>query len=302
MKFDMIFPSLLRRAMSLLMRGRAAPFLFIGVLSVMAVVAFLLYAYGASSLLQRAGMSGGGGEALFYFLITVHVVVCACFIPLYTARRACDEYLCGVFLLLKSALLTERAIVLTKFAVAVAFGLLFIFVCAPYYVMVLLLGGVEVFEIAAGLSIVTAVPMLGTAAALYVACRAESVKQATILVGALSAALLLGMPLLVWLGSVGVRQLFGASVRASGPGLLSGLVEVVLGLLLCLSPYTAVTGGREYYLAAGDPWRFRQPIFNAISGVMLPAPHLTLSLVYVLLALLLLRSTTRFLAFGRFEK
>lgn len=284
---------LLRKELVAYARDRRSQLLFAASFIVAAAAAFLFYAYGSASLLRRAGRSGGTGPTLFEFLAIVQMVFVVWLVPYLLIRRTTEERSNGSFLLLRAALNGARRIVLVKFAAALVFGALSGFVIAPFYGLVLLLGGVQVLEFASAACIVFSSAVLAAAAALYVARVAPSVRGAVFVAGAFGAVLMLGLPLVTVLATAMARQLFGAMVRSGSLPLLAAAVEVLLGLLDSLSPLTALLDGRAYFVASGDIWTFRRPIFTAISSVRLPAPFLTLMVTYSAAAAMFLRAAFR---------
>lgn len=280
---------LLRRELMAYARDRRARMLFAVGVAIAAAAAFLFYTYGAASLLRRAGRSGSAGPGLFEFLTGVEIVFVVWCVPHLLVRRTTEERLSGSLTLLHSALHDARRVALVKLAAAMACGGLFACVVAPFYGLVLLLGGVEVIELAVAACIVLSSAALAAAAALRIARAAGSVGGATFTAGAWAAVLTIGLPLAGMLAEAAARQVFGAAVRSGGLPLAAGAIEVLLGLAESLSPLTALLGWREHFAATGEVWLYRKAIFTAAGGVQLPAPFLVLAAVYAAAAAALLR-------------
>lgn len=278
-EFAAWWPLLRRELVSYARDGRARALFAAGVV-IAAAAAFLFYTYGAASLLRRAGRSGSTGPALFEFLTGMQIIFVTWCVPHLLARRAAAEQRSGSLALLLSALHDARRIDLVQFAAALACGGLFACVIAPFYGLVLLLGGVELGELGVAACIVAFSAALAAALALRVARGADSVASAEFAVGAWAAVLTIGLPLAGMLAEAAARQVFGGAVRAGGLPLAAGAIEVLLGLVESLSPLTVLLSWREHFAATGEVWLYRKAIFTAAGGMTLPAPFLTLAVGY----------------------
>ena len=284
---------LVRKELVAYARDRRSQILFAASFIVAAAAAFLFYAYGSASLLRRAGRSGGAGPTLFEFFSILQILFVAWFVPHVLARRVACERETGTLLLLRSALLDVRQIILTKFSAALMCSMLFVSIVAPFYGLVLLLGGVDVVEIFVGLCIIIFTAVLSAAVARWIAESAASVGQAEFGTAVFAAVLTLGLPLATALGFAMARQLFGPIVRSGSWSLFAAAIELLLGLLESIGPVTALLDGREYYAATGNLWTFQTSVFATFAGPLLPAPFLTVVATHGAATVILLRRIIR---------
>lgn len=284
---------LLHRELVAYARDRRTHILFGAAFAVAAVAAFLLYTYGASSLLRRAGRPDGNGSTLFEWLGVVQIAFGVWLAPLLLLLRTTDEQGRTARELMHAALIEERRIVVTRFTGALALVLLFWFVTLPFYGFVLLLGGVEASEIVAAAGIVFASSALAAAAALLTVATAASPVRALLGYGAFAALLTIGLPLFTAAASAGALTALGPAVRSGALSQASVVIEVGLGLLNSLAPVSALRDGRAYFAASGDLWEFRRPLFDLRTAAALPAPFLTLTVMHIAGAAALLRAAMR---------
>jgi len=284
---------LLRRELIAYARDRRTHLLFGAAFAAAAAAAFLLYTYGATSLLRRAGRPDGNGSSLFELLGVAQIVFAVWLAPLLLLLRATDARARAARELMHAALLDSRRIVFARFAGVMALTTLFWFAVLPFYGFVLLLGGVEAFEIAAATGIVLAAGALAAAAATYCAAVARSTRRALLGFAAFVALLTFGLPLFTTAASAGALELLGPAVRSGALARASVVMEIALGLTNSLGPIAALRDGHAYFAAANDAWGFRRPLFDLRAAAPLPAPFLTLTVVYVAASAALLRAAVR---------
>lgn len=289
---NLISRSLLRRELSAYARDRRSQLLFAIAVAVAASATFLNYAYGASTLTRIAGRLGSG-SALFDFLGVLQIVFGVGVIPHLVVRWMAGERARGELMLLRSALLNGRCIVLTRFIAACAYGALFTFVVAPFYGFVMLLGGVDAMEMVAVAVIGFASTALAVSAALHMGASSASAGQALVGTMVFSAMLLIGLPLIVAFISAAVQEIVGPLVRSTGPSLATDGLEAAIGLLESLGPLSALRSGRAAYAASGDAWTHGVAVFTMMVRVLLPAPFLTLAATHLPSALVLLRAAAQ---------
>jgi ABC-type transport system involved in multi-copper enzyme maturation permease subunit len=273
------------RELAARMRARTTPVTISLFLALASGIAFMIYLIGVASGTRRAGSTSMSGFVLFYFLVLMQVVA-ACFItPAFAAGMISSERQRGTLTLLRAALIGGRQIVLSKLLVALLYALLFIFLSLPLYSFAFMLGGIETFELLMALAVVASSSILFVTFALFVSAGSRTTTLSTVWSYGFTILIVIGMPILLAV-LVGVAQSSLVSVRFSGSTLLSNVVEGFFGVMVSLSPFTAIYFGRQYYENSGDYLFYRQPFLSASSGVTLPAPYLTLTIVYLLLSAL----------------
>ncbi len=271
---------LLFKELATRMRSRATPAAITLFLAVTSGIGFMIYLIGTSSGTRRVGGTGEYGPALFYFLVAMQLIAASFVTPAFAAGAISTERQRGTLLLLRAAGLSARSIVLSKFIVAVGYALLFVFVSLPLFSLALLLGGIEPFELLIALMVIVASSVLFVALALFFSATARSQGLASALTYAFTVGIVIGIPILMLFAIAGAQNALGFSMRGGGYQVLRDLIEGVFGLTTSLSPFSAIIASRAHYEATGDVWLFKQAIFGVGTGVTLPAPYITLALVY----------------------
>lgn len=284
---------LLHKELTTRMRSRSAPLSITLFLALTGGVAFMIYLIGASSGARRAGNSGESGTVMFYFLVAMQLIAASFITPAFAAVAISGERQRGTLALLHASAMTATQIVLGKFIVAVGYALLFVFASLPLFSLVLLLGSIEVYELVMALSVVIASIVLFVALGLYASATARTRAISTVVTYAFTLGVVIGIPVLLLVMTAGVQSTLGSVVRSGGVPLLRDAIEALFGLALSLSPFTAIIGSRTYFENAGDALFFRQPVFNATTGVTLLSPYITLTVVYLVLTIILLMLAVR---------
>jgi hypothetical protein len=136
------------------------------------------------------------------------------------------------------------------------------------------------------LCIVTASAILFVSFSVYASAAGRNSGISTAVSYAFTLGMVVGLPILLGIATVIAQNAMGSTVRFGGSTVISNAIETVLGLALSLSPFTSIIASRVYYESSGDALWFRQPFLSAGAGVLLPAPYITLTVVYLLLSLL----------------
>jgi ABC-type transport system involved in multi-copper enzyme maturation permease subunit len=272
---------LLWREMAARMRSRTTPVAISLFLALAGGIAFMIYLVGVASGSRRAGATSVSGFVLFYFLVLMQVLAASFITPAFSAGMISSERQRGTLLLLRSSLVNARQIVLGKLVVALLYALLFILLSLPLYSFAFMLGGIETFELWMALAVVGSSSVLFVAFALFVSAGAKTTAVSTVWAYGFTIAVVVGLPILLAI-MVGLAQSgIGATVRFGGATLMSNLLEGFFTIVVSLSPITAIYFGRQYYENSGDFVLYRQPFLTASTGVTLPAPYLTLTIIYL---------------------
>jgi ABC-type transport system involved in multi-copper enzyme maturation permease subunit len=275
------------------MRSRAVPVTITLFLALVGGVAFFVYLVSTAGTARRIG--GGNSEAgttIFYFLIAAQLIAASFITPAGAAASIASERQRGTLQLLLGTALSPARIVLSKFWVSMGYALLFICVTLPMFSLPLLLGGIEPLEVLMAVGVVLASALLYVSVGLFVSARVATRTLAIVLTYVITLGLLIGLPVLLLMGASAAQGLMPGT-RTDGLAALQTGIELVFGLLLGLSPLAAIVGSRSYFELTGDMWLYRQPIFSAATGVTLPAPWLTLIVVYTVLSIILLFAASR---------
>ncbi len=284
---------LLFKELATRMRSRTTPAAITLFLALTSGIGFMIYLIGTSSGTRRVGGTGEYGPALFYFLVAMQLIAASFVTPAFAAGAISTERQRGTLQLLRAAGLSARSIVFSKFVVAVGYALLFIFVSLPLFSLALLLGGIEPFELLIALLVILASSVLFVALALFFSAAARSQGLASALTYAFTVGIVIGIPILMLFAIAGAQNALGFSMRGGGYQVVRDLIEGVFGLTTSLSPFSAIISSRAHYEATGDAWLFKQAIFGVGTGVTLPSPYITLTLVYFAGTVMLLIQAVR---------
>ncbi len=284
---------LTRKELLARMRSRATPSFITLFLLLCSGIAFMIYLIGASENSRRVGSGNEAGTLLFYFVVVMQLIAAAFIVPAFSSGAVVGEVQRGTLDLLRASAIGARQIVISKFAAALAYALIFVGVALPLLSMALFLGSVEPVDLVIALSVVLATTLLFVAISLYVSTASSSRATASGATYAVAAGVMVGMPIIALIGVRAVQDAYGASVVTGGGLIVRDVIEGAFSLLISLSPFTAVLASRTAYNATGELLLYRQPIIGAATGVTMPAPFITLSVVYVILALILLALTER---------
>jgi ABC-2 type transport system permease protein len=277
---------LLARELAARMRARTTPVAISLFLALAGGIAFMIYLVGVANGSRRAGATSVSGFVLFYFLVLMQVLAASFITPAFSAGMISSERQRGTLLLLRASLVDARQIVLGKFVVAMLYALLFILLSLPLYSFAFMLGGIETFELLMALAVVGSSSILFVSFALYVSAGAKTTAVSTVWSYGFTIATVIGLPIMLAI-MVGLAQSgIGATVRFGGATLISDLLEGFFTVLVSISPFTAIYFGRQYYENSGDFLLFRQPFLSASTGITMPAPYLTLTIVYLGLSVL----------------
>jgi ABC-type transport system involved in multi-copper enzyme maturation permease subunit len=284
---------LTRKELVARMRSRATPTLLTLFLCVCGGIVFMIYLVGASGGQRRVGASNEPGSLLFYFVVVMQLLAATFLTPAFASGVISGERQRGTLDLLRAAAVSARQIVWSKYFVALGFTLLFVSGAFPLLTLALFLGSIEPVDLLITLSVVFATALLFTAIGIYISSITRMRAVSSAVSYALTAGIAVGIPVLVL---IGVRLAQGAfGFRGVGPAeaVLRDLVEGVFSLLISLSPLSAIVASRAAFASTGDVWLYRQPIVNASSGLTVPSPYLTLTVVYVLATVILLALAER---------
>ena len=284
---------LLFKELATRMRSRSTPAAITLFLALTSGIGFMIYLIGTSSGTRRVGGTGEYGPALFYFLVAMQLIAASFVTPAFAAGAISAERQRGTLMLLRASGLSARSIVVSKFVVAVGYALLFIFVSLPLFSLALLLGGIEPFELLIALLVILASSVLFVALALFFSAAARSQGLASALTYAFTVGIVIGIPILMLIAIAGAQNALGFSMRGGAYQVVRDLIEGVFGLTTSLSPFSAIISSRAHYEATGDAWLFKQAVFGVGTGVTLPAPYITLTLVYFTGTVILLIQAVR---------
>jgi ABC-type transport system involved in multi-copper enzyme maturation permease subunit len=294
MKSKTGFPHpLTRKELLARMRSRATPTFITLFLLICSGIAFMIYLIGVSSGARRVGSANESGTLLFYFIVAMQLIAAAFIVPAFSSGAIAAEAQRGTLDLLRAASIGARQILISKFVSALAYGLIFVGVTLPLLSLALFLGSIEPADLLIALTVVLATTLLFVTLSIYISSRTGTRAVASGVIYAVAAAIMVGMPIVALIGVRAIQEAYGASVVTGGALVMRDVIEGAFSILISLSPFTAILASRTAYGATGDLFLYRQPIIGATTGVTLPSPFITLTLVYIVFALILLALAER---------
>lgn len=266
--------------------------IYLSLLSGFALTIYVLYVASLNAT-SYGGQIGEFGRSLFYGVLGIELFLITFIVPAFTAGAISGERERQTYDLLRTTLITPRALVVGKLISALAYVLLLLLAAIPLQSLAFLFGGVGLEEV--GLSfvvlLVTAV-FIGTLGLYCSATRRRTLSASVIAYGA---ALFITIVLpIIALIVLALLAPFALGLSNGSPSLA---VQAALiyggGLLTCISPLTAGFVSQALLSGQGVLGYFTQTLSANGSSITLPllSPWIVFSVLYLTLAALLLRRT-----------
>jgi ABC-2 type transport system permease protein len=270
------------------MRGRRAYILITVYTAVLSLAMLLVYfVTNSSSTPNNYNSIQLVGKALFGAVFWLQLLVMCFVAPALAAGAIASERERQTYELLRTTLLSARALVLGKFASGMLFLLLLLLVGLPLQSMAYLFGGVTLEELLVGtlLLIVTAAAFL--AVGIFFSSLSGRTLISTVLSYGVSLLLVFGLPMLLFLLLLLQQNLI------SGTGLsnMNVFQETMLLLLLwsgmSLNPLATAVGSEVILLQENSLWSVSVSLSSS-GSLSLPSPWIPYTILYTLLSLFLL--------------
>lgn len=264
----------------------------------MAVVSGItLLVYLAASANGNNGVNDSSrvGTALFYIVVGMQTLLVSFATPSFVAGAVSGERENETYDLIRLTLLTPRQIVTGKLIPAFGYTVLLVFATLPLLSLALLLGGVELVQLFAALSVILASALLFSSLGLYVSSRMRTTLGSTIVAYAVTLGIVLGMAVFTLIAFPLLNGiLYGTSSVVKTSPLLATLLQVLLFVLMSASPISAMVASEANLQESGNALAL---VVNPIPGTtipfMIPAPFLTLVALYVVASAVLIWLTIR---------
>lgn len=246
------------------MRGARAFVILTVFLLVLAVPTTLLYLTLAD--LNRSTAFNAGqtiGKSLFIGIVTIALIQVMIVVPGQAASALTSEKERETFDLLISTLLPSWKIIIGKLLAALAYAVLLIIAVIPFMALSFFFGGVTPLEVVLALvGLLVTVLLFGSSGILWSVVMRRSL-AATIMTQAVSVALLLGVPFIMYVIAVLVFREFPP------PDWVQSRPFVYFWTsLLCWHPFIAL-GTTELYLTQGET-RLFFPVEQSSNNIFLP--------------------------------
>jgi ABC-type transport system involved in multi-copper enzyme maturation permease subunit len=267
------------------MRGaRAFVLLSFHILVMSGFVTLLYTAYVASTSNVYSGLDRRLlGKFVFGGVVGIELLL-VCFItPAFTVGAISGERERQTYDLLRTTLLSARALVFGKLVAALSFILLLLVAALPLQSLAFLLGGVAPEEVAIATLMLMTTAFLFGAAGLFFSSLMRRTLGATVLTYAFALLTTLGLPILL-LATLPLIGLFGYS---SAPPLLVQVVLLyVFGTLIATNPIATAIATEVILVEEQTAFFFSVPLYTS-GGTTLHVPLVSPWLPFVLFCLIL---------------
>ena len=210
------------------MRGRRAFVILSLYLLAVSTIIFFIYLVFALDSSTAASAGQLAGQAIFMTMVGIQMFLVVFVAPAFTSGAITGEKERQTFELLRTTLMSPRRFVLGKTISALGYIILLIFSTIPLIFLAFMIGGVSWVEILISQCMLIAGAFTYSLLGLYFSSRAKTTLAATVTTYIVTIALLIGLPLLVLLGSLILAPVF--SVLTTTPNWLEA-IGVYLGIM-----------------------------------------------------------------------
>ncbi|HEY3289501.1 MAG TPA: ABC transporter permease subunit [Anaerolineae bacterium] len=286
---------LLAHELRSLMRSPRAYTVLTMYLSIVCGITVLLYIAASGSAGNGINNSSSVGTALFYVIIGMQTMLVCFLTPSFTAGAINGERERGTYDLLKMTPISPFQIVFSKLTASVGFALLLVFTTLPLLSLALLLGGVEVLQLVAALSVIVLSALLFSILGLYFSARMASVLKSTIVTFATVAGIVLGMAVFTLIAFPLVNGfIYSTSSTIKTNPFLGTLLQLFIFLLMSVSPISAMVATETNLQESGNVWIISvSPLPGSLPLFDIPAPFVILVLLHLLASIILFVRTMR---------
>jgi len=232
------------------------------------------------------------GKAIFGTLVFMQLLTISFVSPALTAGAISMEREHQTYDLLRTTLLTGRALVMGKFLSGLLFVLLMLFAALPLQSLAFLFGGVapEEFIIATILLVVSAIAFC--AAGVFFSSFIKRTLISTVLAYAFAIITVFGLPMLLLLAFGLLDALFGGLGSQISP---AGEIFLFIGgwLLVSVNPLATAVATETILLQEQSAFIFTLPLPSGIN-ITLISPWVPYIILYLVLSLLMLWFSIRF--------
>lgn len=260
-------------------RGHRAWILLSSYLALTSVVTLLIYlAYAASRSSYSYNSGGEIGKAIFYTVIFTTLVQVCIITPSLAAGSIAGEKENQTFDLLITTPLSSRQIVVGKLFAALAYVVLLIFAVLPLAGLSFLFGGISAIEMGVSLVTVLVTAMLYATVGIFWSTIMRTTLAAVTRAQAVVIFFLLAVPFFFLIVGIANVDFFGER-----------FFVYIVGTMLSSHPFIAL-GMTLGFLSNGE-----NPFFQDIEGIVFPSPWIVYTGLSLVLTLLLLFISVRWL-------
>ncbi len=269
------------------MRGARAFIVLTVYLVLMSGFVLLLYnLYSAASTTPyNAAARGLVGKVVFFGVVGIELLLVSFIAPAFTVGALSGERERQTFDLLRTTLLSDRALVLGKLGSSLSFVMLLLFAAVPLQSMTFLLGGVAIEEVLVANLLLAVTAWMFCAAGVYFSSMMRRTLGATVLTYAFVLLCVLALPLLM------VPIILFGSFLSFGSGLevwTQALLLYAFWVLVMTNPLATVIASEVVLVNYQSLFYFTLPLTNPYNNAtVINAPLISPWLPYSLLALIM---------------
>jgi ABC-2 type transport system permease protein len=281
-----------------LMRGPRAYLVLTVYLSIVSGITLLLYIATSGNGTSGVNDSSSVGSALFYVIIGMQTLLVSFLTPSFTAGALNGEREQGTYDLLWMTGVTPTQIVVGKLMASVGYTFLLVLATLPLLSLALLLGGVELIQLAVALTVILMSALLFSSLGLYISARMPTMLGSTIVTYALATAIVIGMAVFTLISFPLINDLiYGSSSIVKTSPFLGVLLQLVMFLTMSISPISAMVASEANLQESGNAWLISiAPLPGSPPTIDIPSPFVILLILYVVVSVLLLWRTIKRLA------
>jgi ABC-type transport system involved in multi-copper enzyme maturation permease subunit len=231
------------------------------------------------------------GQALFYTIYGLELLAVCTMAPALTSGAISTEKEQQTWELLRTTLITERALVLGKLIAAISFIVLLLFATLPVMSISFLFGGITLSQVLVGALIMLLTAITFGSLGLLFSSLIRRTRVSIVLSQSVGMFFTIGLPLfaLVMYGFYEARTFSGTYTP---PSPLEEIILLVTGWLIAITS-PAVTAVVTEMILTADQNLFYTTTYAAGFNVIVPSPWLGFIVLYPVLSTLLLMLTTR---------
>lgn len=221
------------------------------------------------------------GKFVFGGVVAIEVLL-VCFItPAFTVGAVSGERERQTYDLLRTTLLSERALILGKLLSALSYVFMLLLAALPLQSLAFLLGGVAVEEVVIATLLLMMTAFLFGTAGVFFSSMMRRTLGATVLTYAFVLLATLGLPILLFPLAILTGPFFGYN---SPPVELQVVLLYAFGLLIATNPVATLIATEVILVNNQTLFYFTAPIYNSVTSNTLNVPLISPWLPYVVFA------------------
>lgn len=279
----------LRKELRGIMRGRRSFWLFSGYVAVISAFVLVLYmALSFESSFQQSNLEFRQevGKAVFGAVVLIELLLISFIAPALTAGAITSERERQTFDLLRTTLLSARALVLGKLSVALTYLFLLMLAALPIESLAFLLGGVGLVEVViSGLLLVVTALFFSSVGLFF-----SSILQRTLASTVSSYAAIVVSYIAL---GFGLFVSFSMSTLPTNDQVAELILTLSLWILICINPLLTAVISEVILVKEQSLWYTTSPL--SALNFPLPSPWIPFTLLHVSLAIILIELSIHFI-------